>query len=78
MVFYNGGKFKEDLYGADIYQMAEDKPEMAGASQKNKDMPDLMESEYAGEGVRLFKGINHCAHTVKKASRGQPEQADGG
>ena len=69
---------KEDLCGADIHQMTKYQPEMAGASQKNKDMPDLMESEYAGEGVRPFKGIDNSAQAVKKTACGQPEQTGGG
>ena len=77
MVFYNERKFEDDLCGADIHQMAKYKPEMAGASQKNKDMPYLMESEYAGKRVRLFKGIDNRACAVKKTACGQPEQTEG-
>ena len=71
--FYNERNFrlKQELYN---HQMLEYKPEMTGTSHQYKQMPYLMESEYAGEWIGFFDGIDNGPAAVKQSAQGQPEQ----
>lgn len=56
--------FKNDLNQA-VLDKFKEKIKVGESAQKDKNMKYFMESHYAGEGIRFFKGVDEGSDSVK-------------